>query len=500
MRGLAVLGFWAALTWPVIALAQAVPAQVEYADCALLGFEADAFDAAVACGWLRVPETETADAPTLKLAFVRIPALDAASGQTPILYLHGGPGIAALDVAPRALKGRSWPLLRRGHDLIFLDYRGVGRSTPALCPAFNQAMEAMSRESLAPATALARRVEAARACRADLLAEHLDPSAYGADAIARDAEALRIALGYDRWAVFATSYGVFPAVELMRRHPETLTGVLLDSAFPPDSTNRSEQFSATAEAFAALQARCDAEPACAARHPEIRASAGRVAARLEIEPVRLADRSVDGAAFNEALWTLLVDGFTAPLLPELVRRLDAGDAELMRRFIETFGRSDVFGGYAHATAWLANCHDLWPRATRPAVARAIADHPDLAIGRMPEAQDQVCAALGAGALPAEFHRPIGSDVPTLIFFGEFDPATPRSDALAARAGLSRALLIEVAGASHAPFYTDDCTRSVGAAFLADPSVAPDLSCLGARPLPRLHDPEAFEAFELSLAP
>lgn len=470
----------------------------EPAACANLGFEADAFDPAVTCGWLTVAETAAPGARMLRLPFVRAPALDAAAALDPIVYLHGGPGISVLDVVPRALKGQAWPRLRRRHDLVFLDYRGVGRSTPALCPDFGREMEALTREGTEGEAAVARRVAAASACRAALLAAGADPTAWGADALAADVEALRVALGYPRWSVFATSYGVFPAVELMRRRPETLSAVLLDSAFPPDSPNRSEQVNATAEAFAALQARCDAQPECARRHPGVRAAAARIADRLDAEPLRLGDRTVTGEGFNEALWTLLVDGSTAPYLPELVSRLEAGDPVLMRRFMHTFGRSDVFGGYAHAAAWLANCHDLWPEPTAPAVARAMAAHPDLARGGVADEQDRVCAALGAGRLPQAFYRPIESDAPTLIFFGEFDPATPRSDALAARDGLSRAILVEVPGASHAPFYTDDCTRSLGEAFLAEPAATLEMSCLAARPLPTLHDPAAFDAFAATL--
>lgn len=492
---------WIVLTgYSLVRADPVVAGDIEWTNCAAMDFAPDDLDADVVCGWLTVQETASPDARTLRLAFVQVPALDPKAKLSPILYLHGGPGIAALDVLPRALKGKSWPLFRRTHDLVFLDYRGVGRSTPAVCPVFGQAMETLSRENPDPQSATARRVDAASACRVELLAKGGDPSAYGADAIAQDVETLRRALGYPHWAVFATSYGVFPAVELMRRWPETITGVIFDSAFPPDSPNRFQQLGATAEAFAALQARCDAEPACAARYPDIRAAAGRVAARLEIDPFSYGDRSVTGEAFNEAVWTMLVDGFTAPFLPEMVRRLEAGDPDLMRRFIETFGRSDVFGGYAHATAWLANCHDLWTSPTAPTVGLAMAEHPDLALGEQADAQDRVCAAFGAGSLPSNFFRPISSDLPTLIFFGEFDPATPRSDALAAQAGLSRALLVDVPGSSHAPFYTDDCTRQIGATFLASPAVAPDLSCLASRAPVRLHDPEAFDAFVETLSP
>ena len=60
---------------PARARAQPDPA-VEAAACADLGFEADALDPAVTCGWLTVAETPAPGARALRLPFVRAHFVD----------------------------------------------------------------------------------------------------------------------------------------------------------------------------------------------------------------------------------------------------------------------------------------------------------------------------------------------------------------------------------------------------------------------------------------
>lgn len=113
-------------------------------------------------------------------------------------------------------------------------------------------------------------------------------------------------------------------------------------------------------------------------------------------------------------------------------------------------------------------------------------------------QDEMCAHMGSKRASAEFFAPVESDVPTLIFAGDFDPATPKFDGHVAARFLSHATVVEVAGASHAPFYTDDCTKHIAVTFFDAPAQAPDLSCLAKRPPVHFATPQEFDAFLVSL--
>lgn len=98
--------------------------------------------------------------------------------------------------------------------------------------------------------------------------------------------------------------------------------------------------------------------------------------------------------------------------------------------------------------------------------------------------DELCAVWQPQRAPAEFHAPVRSDVPVMLYGGEFDPATPYDDALLAAKTLANSTLVYVPGASHAAFALDDCTRGIAHAFLATPSNKPDIGCVEQRPATR----------------
>lgn len=467
--------------------------------CTELGFAAADLGAGVECGWLDVPETRAErGSRMLRLAVVVARATGPQPAGDPVLYLHGGPGIATLGVVPRALRGQSWPVLRARRDLVFFDQRGTGRSRPVLCPEFNAALGALNADPIAPAADADRKTEAAERCRAEMRAEGADPAAYNSTAIAADAEALRQALGYPAWNIFATSFGTLPAVEMIRNHPGSVRAMILDSAFPPNTDNRAEQISATAASLAAVQRRCDGDPACRRLYGDLRARAARTVARLGAAPLATAGGRIDGGSFMQALWTMLVVSGMVPHVPELLRRADNGDDAMIRRVVAAFGGPGTFGAYSHAQAWLVNCHDAFPRSSAPLVARAIAAHRDIATETLAETQDRVCTAIQPDAADPAFFTPPPLDIPAIVYFGEFDPATPRADAEVAIRILPRGTLIEVAGTSHAPFYSNGCTRGIASAFLDAPDARPDLSCLDGLPPFAFSVSEAFDGFMAAL--
>ena len=70
--------------------------------------------------------------------------------ESPLLYLHGGPGIATLGNLPFYLKSTTWKLLREQHDMVFFDYRGTGFSEPSLCNDLEDSLEKFSKRNTIP--------------------------------------------------------------------------------------------------------------------------------------------------------------------------------------------------------------------------------------------------------------------------------------------------------------------------------------------------------------
>lgn len=111
-----------------------------------------------------------------------------------LLFLQGGPG--GKSPRPGSLSG--WLAEATKHfRVLFLDQRGTGLSTPA-----NRQTLPLRGDSAAQARYL----------------EH-----FRADSIVRDAEALRMHLGVEKWSTFGQSYGGFCTLTYLSMFPQSLT-------------------------------------------------------------------------------------------------------------------------------------------------------------------------------------------------------------------------------------------------------------------------------------
>ena len=101
--------------------------------------------------------------------------------------------------------------LRRTRDVVLIDQRGTGRSSPLTCQAFKpRDDEAFDTDPL----------PRARQCVQELAAQGVDAAQYTTTAWIADLEAMRDALGYPRWNLWGGSYGSRVALEYLRRHPD----------------------------------------------------------------------------------------------------------------------------------------------------------------------------------------------------------------------------------------------------------------------------------------
>ena len=165
-------------------------------------------------GRLKVPENrDKADSRLIELAFVRLKG----SGEgrsAPMIYLAGGPGGSSTGFADSERALSNWAPVLNACDVIFLDQRATGKSTPLLRYEIDAEppVEMFADRDIALNAYLAQVRKAVKQARAD----GVDLDGYHSNASADDINDLRKALGLEKLNLFGFSYGSHLALATMR--------------------------------------------------------------------------------------------------------------------------------------------------------------------------------------------------------------------------------------------------------------------------------------------
>ncbi len=399
------------------------------------------------CGVLHVPELRDGR-PTrmLELAVVRIRARES-WGYPPIIDLHGGPGGDSIGWTDHWLESP----LTADHDMILLDQRGAGLSRPAVCADIPDSVAIPDAPGLLAA------------CARDLRAAGGDPAGYTPLAIAADVDDLRRALGYERVHLFANSYGTVIAQVLMATRPETLSGVVLDSALPVSLPLLDGEAQVVSFLEGVLRD-CAADAACAAAYPDLeRRFLDALDALTASQPGKR--KRFDGKDALSAIFLLLYAPDTRPIAPFILNKLADRGAEPLETLTRALGLAD---GVAMGAFFAVSCGVVDAAADGARLAEVVAAAPRWAPHLSGDAFLRTC-----DAWPARVELPVpdGSRVPTLIIQGADDPVTPPAYAHMLAARLADARVLIVPRQSHGPAVTDDCAAGAAASFLVDPGKA-----------------------------
>lgn len=434
----------------------------------------------VQCGWVSVPlRTNEPDGRSIRLWTARVSGTGT-RGDDPVLYINGGPGIATVDsILPYLAESKTISLLRQGRDVILFDQRGSGRSEEALCPSLAKSLAAVEAAGLDPTEEDNRRRAEFLNCRAEMEKAGSDLNVYTTAATVADMEVLRHAFGVQRWNLAAISYGSLVALHAMRVAPASIRSVILNSPYPPNSVTWAEQASSAAAAYTAIDSECASQPACRKRFGVLIPKLEATLARLEKTPLKDGEKRITGRQFASALWPMAVRSTTVRFVPLAIDRAYKGDTAMIAKMVSMYAGGGSFGDFSPAQAMAISCHEAG--RTKEWYGRARALYPAMVPATPDDSWDRLCASYRPGFADPSFFAPVASDIPTLIYAGSLDPATPVVDAYQAMRFLSRATLVEVRGTAHGPMPMDDCTRGIAAAFLSDPSVPPETACIAKRP-------------------
>ena len=435
------------------------------------------------CATLEVPENLSGQGRRITLSIARHPAISERKAADPLFVLAGGPGMGAQEMYTAATG--AFARINRDRDIILVDQRGTGRSTPLQCKV-DPFLLSLDRPE--PATAIRDGLidAATRECLDTLRAKH-DVAQYTTSVAVRDLEAVREALGAEQVNLYGVSYGSRVAQHYLRRYPDRVRSVILDGVVPPGLALGPAIATDAEAALGLILRRCAAQPACrkAFGNPADTYQTLRTLLAAAPRTVRLPDprsgelRTVVFGPSHLA-GVLRLSSYSTPtaaLLPLAMHEAVAKDnytplASTLLMQLDTVPDS-IAAGMHHSVV----CAEDLPFVGEVDRARLAATYMGV---DMIDPLRRICAIWPRGLVDAGFREPLKSTVPVLLLSGSADPVTPPAYAETAMRGLTVARHVVLQDEGHGQLGAT-CMDRVLRDFIATPVPATlDLKCLEKR--------------------
>ena len=444
--------------------AQDAPGRIAFEPYSLRTYNGETHE--IELGKLAVPQSRAnRDGPSVTVAFLRLKSTSVDPGP-PIVFLMGGPGIPATVMAPIPPYWELFDALRSSGDVILLDQRGLGLSSPKVdCPPLREPLDTALLTSHAALVSTYRQVVAT--CAAYWREKGVDPRIFSDGAIADDIDDIRRALGVPRVSILGFSYGTRLAMTFVRRHPARLHRVVLQG---PTDADLEYHVSLAHDSLLVRMARFAAVDNVAA--PFSRDLVSRMRAlfdRAMNQPisVRIRRSTGDSAVIpvgGEGLRGLIEGHITDPRIPAFVATTERGDLTILTRWVEGM-YNDFSGGSGTLMARALTC-SARPSPARRAMVDATASRSMFGPAFDNFAADPAfCDAIGGTTPPPQAHAPAQLTVPVLFMTGELDDRTPVGNDVALATEFANSIRLVVANGGH-ELLPDHAVQAVVVDFFA----------------------------------
>jgi pimeloyl-ACP methyl ester carboxylesterase len=410
------------------------------------------------CGNLSVPlDWAKPSGEKITLGLIRSKATDAANRLGSIVVNPGGPGASAFDLVTASMFSER---LRARFDIVAMDPRGVGHSTPIKCPVpWNGGTLLPQTEAQFAQMASANRsyYEACKQATGELI-DHVDTIS-----VVHDLDSVRQALGEQRLNFVGLSYGTAIAETYARTFPNNVRALVLDGVLDyslPVATFIKSETDEAEEELARFATACQADSACPLYGAQPLAVFDQTVARANAGQLLQAGKPISGEIVTGATPAFLTSSgnFTSSkmgwaALAAALSKAQSGD-------VSTF--ADLYSYYQDAQRAIA-CLDkpvaisTW--ADYQPIRELGAQSPHLA-GNVQTLQVTTgCIGWGAPALaqPVIQTSPINGDR-MLLVTSTHDPSTPASWAEGVHARLPGSSLIYREGDGHTSYSYSACIR------------------------------------------
>ncbi|TCO55764.1 alpha/beta hydrolase [Actinocrispum wychmicini] len=303
--------------------AAATPSAVQWRAC-----PEDAAWPGLECSTVQVPlDYRQPNGRKIDIAISRLASQHPAQRRGVLLTNPGGPGQGGLQWAGQL--GQGLPqAVRDAYDVIGMDPRGVGHSTPVTCdlteeqkaqgnlPYANNPGDVVKQAGIAKTVA-----QQCATSETGYLLQHVTTAN-----AARDLDRIRAALGEPKISYHGVSYGTYLGAVYTQLFPQRTDRIVLDSNLGPGGYDRTAMrlfgrgMADRFPDFAKFAAADNATYGLGATPEEVTAKFFELAARLDRKPVG----GVDGSLFRGLTFGILFSDFRMPELAGNWRLLDRG--------------------------------------------------------------------------------------------------------------------------------------------------------------------------------
>lgn len=373
----------------------------------------------------------------IQLHVAVIPASGKAPQPDPLFFFAGGPGQSAV-----ASTLPMWPVFSKvlqHRDVVLIDQRGTGRSTPLKCP-LEESLELVADDAL-----LRRKT---REC---LEQQQLDVRYFTSRQAVADVDLVRKALGYGQINLMGVSYGTRMAQLVLREYPERVRSIILDAVLPLEVVVGIDFADNLAASLQKLFLHCATEDGCSQAFPELEDDWRRYLAlsldeerQMHMEHPRTGESlelEVSRQGLDAAVRMLSYASETRTLLPLLIHAAAQGDwRPLLGQALQVM--ANLEGEMSEGMHNSVVCSEDVPfYADLPPASNRV-------LGRFVRQIRTLCEEWPKGESFTDIHRPLQSDVPALLLSGEVDPVTPVSYGEQALKQFSNGLHLVVPGQGH----------------------------------------------------
>ena len=428
------------------------------------------------CGTLKVPlDWSKPSGATISLAIARRPAKDPQQRVGTLFFNPGGPGDGAAKYIVMA-ETIFTPALIERFDLVGMDPRGMENSSQVRCtvPLITPETTVFPKTEQQFQQLVKHNREVGLNCldKAGDLVRHMDTVS-----VARDHEALRLALGENKINWLGISYGTQLAANYAQLYPTRTRAMVLDAPLEHSQAEVhqvADEIIAAEDSFNRFADWCPTQETCALRGQDVRAVFDRLVQQADQNPIRVegALRPVTGEDIRMGTKGTLrlkepsifgPDLSWAGLSRALQKAID-GDASAFAVAPEGEPQYGLHSLFANACLdYAPQVHTYAEMQQRLELGRQLAPHLQGASETW-----QVNYCIGWPVKPTNPPKTLNvRGVPTLLIHAAHDPSDSYTWAHGLATQIDGSALLTRTGDGHTSVFTSDCAKSAMDTFLLE---------------------------------